>query len=267
MNGGATVDQIGIRIGYSALMLLTIIVAFLLLRKNQRKLPLTPSQRASLALAAFIGTMIGAKLPFFGEQGIEGIASGSIWFADGKTILGGIFGGYFTIEMVKWFQGIRVSTGDSFALPVAIAVFMGRIGCFIGGCCFGTITDLPWGIHFSAAGDPPNILRHPTQLYEAAFHLLAAALLIVAQQYKWWPGQKLKVYLLAYLGYRFISEWIRPADVAYLWLTNYQLASLGLAACLIGLWFRDERTAALQSNVEQMSNNQQEAAERGEIGL
>ena len=47
---------------------------------------------------------------------------------------------------------------------------------------------------------------HPTQLYEAAFHLALATLLVVFQQSRLFPGQLIKLYILAYLGYRFLTR-------------------------------------------------------------
>ncbi len=170
--------------------------------------------------------------------GLEGIFSGSVWFADGKTILGGIFGGYLSIEIMKWYQGIRVSTGDSFAIPVALAVGMGRIGCFIGGCCFGTETKLPWGMHFPLSGDSETVLRHPVQLYEATFHFAALLCLWFGQRQNMFPGNRLKAYLLAYLQFRFVTEWIRPPSTSFLGLTSYQIACILLSLLLIALWRR-----------------------------
>ena len=62
--------------------------------------------------------------------------------ADGKTILCGIVGGYFGVEVAKWTLDVRVKTGDTFALPLALAMAVGRWGCFFNGCCYGVVTTL-----------------------------------------------------------------------------------------------------------------------------
>ena len=139
-------------------------------------LPISPRQKLAIGLGAFCGAMIGAKLPFVlsdWDGMLSGLAPGS---RNGKTILCGLVGGYFGVELAKWMAGVRVKTGDSFAVPVAAAVGVGRLGCFYAGCCYGTPTSLRGASCF-----PRSILpRHPTQLYEAAFHLTAAAVLFVA---------------------------------------------------------------------------------------
>ena len=216
-------------------------VASRLVHRRQKRLDLTRSQRLLIGVAAFIGSMIGAKVPFLGDLGWSAFYDGTVWFADGKTILGGIVGGYAAVEFTKWIADIRCPTGDTFALPVAVAIAIGRVGCFVAGCCFGRETSVPWGVAFPIAHDPPGIVRHPTQLYEVGFHVLAALFLLVMDRKKWLLGNQLKAYLIAYLIYRFLSEWLRPESPILLDLTIYQLVSVVLIAILIMLWFRDSR--------------------------
>src|SRR5207253_6755876 len=55
-----------------------------------------------------------------------------------------------------------------------LALAIGRVGCFLAGCCYGRPTALPWGVVFPALGPPA---RHPLQLYSAASDLLLCLLL------------------------------------------------------------------------------------------
>ncbi len=230
---------IGWRVVYACVLVVSIVAALRLLHRRQKRLDLTRSQRLVIGVAAFVGAMIGAKVPFLGDRGWGAFYDGTVWFADGKTILGGIAGGYAAVEIAKWIADIRTRTGDTFALPVAVAVAIGRIGCFVAGCCYGRETTVPWGVAFPMALDPSGIVRHPTQLYEVGFHFLAALSLLVMDRKKWLVGNQLKAYLIAYLIYRFLSEWLRPESPILLDLTIYQLVSVGLIAILIMLWVRD----------------------------
>ncbi|MEI8212359.1 MAG: prolipoprotein diacylglyceryl transferase family protein [Planctomycetota bacterium] len=232
-------DQI--RIAYAITMACALGIAWRLLRTRQSRLDLPSDQRIGIAIGAFVGAMIGAKMPFVLEADWESLRSGTIWLSDGKTILGGIFGGYLAVEVTKWCMGITTKTGDAFAVPIAVAVAIGRIACFIAGCCFGIPTQMPWGVEFPSANDPSGTLRHPTQLYEVAFHLTAAALLWLAEQRGWLPRQRLKAYLLAYLTYRFVSEWLRPEPTDHWGLTAYQIACVILGAVLAVLWAADAK--------------------------
>jgi prolipoprotein diacylglyceryltransferase len=83
-----------------------------------------------------------------------------------RSIEGGIAGAIVTVELYERIAGISVRTGARFALPLAVGVAVGRIGCFLSGLddfTHGTATALPWGHDF---GD--GIMRHPVQLYESA---------------------------------------------------------------------------------------------------
>ncbi len=227
------------RVAYACVLLFSIAVAMWLLQGRQKRLELTHSQRILIGVAAFVGSMIGSKIPFLGDRGWGALYDGTVWFADGKTILGGIAGGYAAVELVKWIANIRTRTGDTFALPVAVAVAIGRVGCFLAGCCYGRVTTVPWGVSFPLAHDVAGVLRHPTQLYEVAFHVLASLVLVVMDRKRWLVGNQLKAYLIAYLIYRFLSEWLRPESPVLLNLTIYQLVSVALVAVLILLWVRD----------------------------
>jgi phosphatidylglycerol:prolipoprotein diacylglycerol transferase len=228
---------------YALVMLAAVTTMTVLLRRSQAALPLAGWQKLGIGLGGFCGAMIGAKLPF-ALSDWSGLASGTTWLADGKTILCGIVGGYFGVEVAKWTLDIRVKTGDTFAVPVAAGVAIGRVACYIGGCCFGMPTSLPWGMQFARAGD--MLARHPTQLYEAAFHLTTAAMLLAFQRRGLFRGQLVKLYILAYLAYRFATEFIRPEPKLLLGLTGYQWAALALAPLFAWLWWRDSRQGGLR---------------------
>ena len=225
-------------IRYTLVMLFAVGVMSLLLRRWQARLPLSASQKLGIGLGGFCGAMIGAKLPFVLSDW-PGLVSGTAWLADGKTIMCGIVGGYFGVEAAKWTLDVRIKTGDTFAVPVAIGVAIGRLGCFVGGCCYGAPTSLPWGVCFQRSGDA--LPRHPTQLYEAGFHLVMAGILLMLGKRGQFRGQLIKLYILAYLGYRFLSEFIRPEPRVLMGLTGYQWAAACLAPVFVWLWWRDAR--------------------------
>ncbi len=226
---------------YTVTMMLAVGTGIALSRRTQQGLPLSREEKIAVALGAFCGAMIGAKLPFVLADW-QGLLSGAAWFSDGKTILCGLVGGYFGVEIAKWICDIRIKTGDSFAVPVAASVGVGRLACFVGGCCYGTPTEVPWGIVFPAID---NLPRHPTQLYEAAFHLLAALVLYGLQQRGKFRGQLIKLYILAYLAYRFATEFIRPETRLWQGLTGYQWAALALMPVFVWLWRRDKNPGDL----------------------
>jgi prolipoprotein diacylglyceryltransferase len=221
------------RVGYAVFMLLAVgmfLLARRVIPKPRGLTALPPATRFVLGAVAFIGGSLGAKVPFaLGAD--SGPLSAAAWFSDGKTIMAGLIGAYLAVELAKLFLGIRVKTGDSFALPLALALFVGRWGCFLNGCCFGLPTALPWGADF---GD--GVLRHPTQAYESLFHLTMAFVLYLLLRRQLLAGHHLQLYLIAYCVYRFLTEYIRPEPIVGLSLTLYQWLCLVLASGLIAQW-------------------------------
>ena len=220
---------------YPVIMVSSVVTGIVLSRRTMPALGLSRVQRLGVALGAFVGAMIGAKLPFVLSDW-QGLLSGRAWFDNGKTIVFGLVGGYFGVELAKRVLDIRIKTGDGFAVPVAAAVAVGRLGCFCAGCCYGAVTHLPWGVDFGD-GRP----RHPTQLYEFLFHGAAALGLAWLQARGLFKGQLIKLYIIVYLVYRFFTEFIRPEPRLGLGLTGYQWACLALLPVFGALWLRDRR--------------------------
>jgi prolipoprotein diacylglyceryltransferase len=158
------------------------------------------------------------------------------WVGDGKTIVAALLGAYLGVEAAKLVLGVRVKTGDTYALPIALGLAVGRWGCFFNGCCYGVATDLPWAVDF---GD--GLRRHPTQVYEVLFHLSMAVVLWQLLRTGALRYQRLKLYLIAYGGYRFATEFIRPEPAWRLVLTFYQWGALVLVAAMAAQWLWDER--------------------------
>jgi phosphatidylglycerol:prolipoprotein diacylglycerol transferase len=228
---------------YPYIMGLALGAGFLLSRNTQRDLALPLRQRLAIALWAFCGAMIGAKLPYVFTDW-PGLLSGAAWFANGKTILCGLAGGYLGVELAKTACDVRVKTGDSFAVPVAVSIAIGRLACLAGGCCYGTPTDLPWGVVFPTAD---GLARHPTQLYESGFHAAFAVVLVWLQKRGLFRGQLMKLYIIVYAAYRFGTELIRPEARVWAGLTVYQLGALLLVGLFAWLWRRDVRSRAARA--------------------
>ncbi len=83
-----------------------------LLRRQQSRLTLKWWEKLGIGLGAFIGAMLGAKLPFVLYYW-DSEHSAGVWFTHGKTILAGLVGGYLGVEYAKWTLRIRVKTGDT----------------------------------------------------------------------------------------------------------------------------------------------------------
>ena len=129
---------------------------------------------------------------------------------EGRSILGAILGGIVAAEAYKRWRGIRGSTGAVFVLPLALAIAVGRLGCFFAGLedyTYGTPTALPWGVDF---GD--GISRHPVQLYES--FTMAAFALFFFLWLKRRPDEAARngfyLFVAVYGAQRFLWEFLKP---------------------------------------------------------
>lgn len=249
---GQKLTMLGSRIAYFACMFLAVVLATTLLRRRQKTLDIPPFQKLGIALGGLVGATLAAKLPFIlGVSPNETLISA--WLGDGKTILWALAGGYLGVELAKWSFHVTVSTGDSFAVPVALAIAVGRMGCFLYGCCYGVATNAAWGVRFLNAPDAGTLLRHPTQLYEMLFHasfaLVAWSATSASNGSNRSRGNWMLMYLLAYAAFRFFSEFWRPEPLVGAGLTFYQWSSVAIGLGFGTLWIlRLRRPAAPDQN-------------------
>lgn len=197
--------------------------------------------RWALVVAAAVGAVLGSKLLALlqapGELA-QAFRSPLAFLASGKTIVGGLLGGWIGVEVAKRRAGETRRTGDLFALPLAVGIAIGRIGCFLTGLAdrtYGSPTSLPWGIDL---GD--GVRRHPAPLYEIAF-LVALAIGLARLRGRLAPGGEFRLFLAAYLAFRFLADAFKPGERP-LGLTAIQWAAiLGLFALARDLGGRRRR--------------------------
>jgi prolipoprotein diacylglyceryltransferase len=142
----------------------------------------------------------------------------------GKTFLGGLAGGCIGVEFTKKIIGYPHSISDAFAVAIPLGHAIGRFGCYLAGCCFGTETHLPWSVTYSAGtypylvqlmqrqittGTATSLPVHPTQIYEMLFNLALFAFLMWKRDSFKVRGSLFKLYIVSYGIFRFLSEFIR----------------------------------------------------------
>ena len=131
---------------------------------------------------------------------------------EGMTFYGGLVsGGIALIILLLVFKKNRKKSImewlDLLIVPFVIFHMFGRIGCFLGGCCYGDVTDSIFGVHFPDNPDA-NIYHYgqkviPTQLIEAvALLILAVSLMLIKKR-------KFIIYCYAYPVCRFLIEFLR----------------------------------------------------------
>ena len=104
--------------------------------------------------------------------------------------------------------------GDLYAPGIAIGQGIGRIGCFMAGCCFGRATDRLWGVVFTDPNSlaPLHIALHPTQLYSFLSGLVIFLILLFLYLKKKYDGQVLLWFLILHSTGRLMIERFRGDD-------------------------------------------------------
>src|SRR5689334_16000633 len=121
----------------------------------------------------------------------------------GKSVLGGIVGGWLGVVVAKRYLRIRRPTGDLFAVALCAGEAVGRLGCLFGGCCYGKASDLPWHIWQHGA------YRHPTQLYLSVACLLILCVLLLIERSQPPSNTLFNTQGTLYCAGRFIIEFFR----------------------------------------------------------
>ncbi len=165
----------------------------------------------------------------------------------GMSFHGGLLGVLFAMWLFARGSGRPFFVVTDFIAPlIPPGLGFGRLGNFINGNLWGRPTDLPWGMRFHSneAGD---VLRHPTQLYEA--FLEGLVLFIILWLFSARPRPVMAVsgmFLLCYGSFRIAVEFLRVPDehLGYLamdWVTMGQVLSLPMlifGGCFMYLAYR-----------------------------
>ena len=197
------------------------------LRRNTRDL-ISDADRIWIFIGAAGGAFLFSHLLGVLEQPLPASGLTLPYILGNKTVAGGFLGGLIGVELIKKAIGVRTSSGDLMTYPLILGLMTGRVGCFLEGLedgTYGIPSTLPWAMDL---GD--GLRRHPTNLYEIAFLLLLWLSLTGLEKRRTLSnGSRFKLFLSAYLLFRFAIEFIKPAYGYPIGLSAIQLA------CLAGL--------------------------------
>ncbi|MFA5087867.1 MAG: prolipoprotein diacylglyceryl transferase [Candidatus Omnitrophota bacterium] len=216
------------------MMAIAVMVCTFLLLREARLLGFQPEIIVDLVFWVVLVGIAGARLFFvflnfsyFVRHPLEIIMihhGGLAW--QGSLISGTLFGlGYIRRKKLPLRPVL-----DLLSPYIALGQAIGRIGCFLNGCCYGR--EIPWGIYF-----PVHEARlHPTQLYSAAGLFL---IFLILKKFRAWskkPGQVFVLYLVLASSLRFIVEFFRADhEAVFFGLSVFQ--SVSLLVLLIGLFY------------------------------
>lgn len=192
-------------------------------------------------LGALGGAFFGAKLAYIFSEVWFDWGREDFWMrlATGKSILGGLLGGYAGVEGMKKLAGYERSTGDAFALILPVGLLLGRTGCWLHGCCLGNPVGDEFLLHLQ---DRAGMVRWPAVPVEMAF-LIGMLILILAFHRSGKLRDRLFfIFLAAYGAFRFIHEWMRDTPKWFGWFSGYQVIAFSMALIGIAMFGRRGRT-------------------------
>ncbi len=184
-------------------------------KKEAVRLSENPDRIVDLSFFILLSSIVGARFFYiftnpelFIRMPLEIF---KIWNG-GLVFYGGFLAAFLTgMIYIRKYNMPLLKTMDIFAPGLALGHSIGRIGCFLAGCCYGKITDVPWAVKFTNEYTlaPAGIYLHPTQLYSALTNFIIFIVLMKIRKIKKFDGQLFLIYVIIYGITRSIIEIFR----------------------------------------------------------
>lgn len=213
---------------YGVMVAIAAIVCSLLMAKEAKRISLKPDDIFDLVFWAVLGGILGGRIfyiflnwSYYMTQPLEIVMvqkGGLAW--QGSFI----FGTAVVLGMIRYKKWRVLVMVDFIAPYLALGHAIGRVGCFLNGCCYGRHAD--WGVYFPVHADH----LHPTQLYEMALLIGLFFVLKKSQgMHEKIPGAVFALYLIFAPAIRFGVEFFRADhQPLFLNLSIFQYVSLCL---------------------------------------
>jgi phosphatidylglycerol:prolipoprotein diacylglycerol transferase len=163
----------------------------------------------------------------------------------GLTIYGAILGAALGIwvycKITKTKMGYIV---DLMAPGIIIAQAIGRVGCLLNGCCYGTPTTLPWGLVYTdpqSFGFNGGIPTHPTVVYEIIYCIIVFAVLMMLRKKLKPDGSLFALYLALYAAWRLGIDFLRGGTPFLFGLHQAQVISIIVLAITVPWMIKNTR--------------------------
>ncbi len=201
-----------------------------------------------ICLLAFVSGIVGARvmncIVFYD------LYKGAVWWKwvaiweGGLAMYGGVLLALVTSYVYIRYKGLSFwKVMDTLLPPWIILLIVGRLGCFLNGCCYGKPSLVPWGFlskhQHGIGGHAPS---HPTQIYSAVAALIIFTIMWRARLRPHFRGQIALIFLILYPVLRFVIEYFR-ADPRGMWrffgtvvLSESQILSIPLLLFALGAW-------------------------------
>lgn len=241
---------------YTTMFVLSCVLGTYLCVKTAAQKGIHVNKSLNALFFTYVFAMVGARsyfliqhYDFFFLNPQEILAMWKGGFASYGGFLGGALGAIFYLKKA------RISIwrfADCLAPSIALGIFITRIGCFLNGCCFGKVSQIPWAVRFPAGSGPYELHQfnrlistwevlslpvHPTQLYHALIGFILFLYILIVRNVKEADGRAFWRVTFLYSIIYFTIEFFR-GDIAGEFvsvLTQGQIFSIIVAAA--GFYF------------------------------
>ena len=205
---------------YGAIMALGIIAGVSYAMYIGKKRGLDPYDMSEVGLWTVIIGLLGARAAYVAQHIDYYLHNPGLLLnfrRGGIAIQGALLFGFATTAWTCKHRGIKMLNGlDVYMSPVLLGMAIGRIGCIMQGCCYGSPcgSDLPWAITYPEALHIACVPRHPSQIYEALLDIVLIVLVNWVFKNAKFYGQAFWTGIAGYGVVRFITEFFRECDSA-----------------------------------------------------
>jgi phosphatidylglycerol:prolipoprotein diacylglycerol transferase len=253
-------DGIGVPIrGYGIMLLVAAAAGTWLSVIRGRRMGFDADTILALGTEVFLWGLVGARLFYVLEYHEQFFGAGTSLgesLARIVNIAGGglvVFGSLPTAALAAWRFAERrklplARIADCVVPGMLLGLAIGRVGCFLNGCCFGGPCELPWAVRFPEGTAPAaaypaaaggSLPLHPAQLYAALDAAILAAVAVAYTPLARRDGEVFALVLTLHPISRILLEIVRVDESPALGtpLSISQLVSLVLLALAAALWW------------------------------
>ena len=235
---------------YGVMIVIAYFLGLWAVKRESERTGLNPADAENISFILIICGVIGARIWYVWEHwqdyaytpfDIFKVWQGGLVFYGG--LIGAVVGTYLYIKYKKIHF---LKTGDAFAPGIALAIGVGRIGCFLNGCCYGKLTHSWIGVSYPATNSPPAYFQQlrdglitqeaarslpviPTQIISTIDLLIIFGVLMYLRRRKPFRGFLFYLLFTLYGIHRFFIDFFRYYEgnaEALKYITLSQLISL-----------------------------------------
>jgi phosphatidylglycerol---prolipoprotein diacylglyceryl transferase len=231
---------------YGLMLALAFMAGMYLAQKRARYAGIDPQLVLDLTFNILLSSVIGARLfyvllnwDYFKDNLLKALKvwEGGLVFYGGLLLALAVTGVFLRRHKISFW-----AITDVFSPSLALGIAIGRIGCFLNGCCYGKISE-QGGICFPAAENAPAFVEHvakglvspaaayslpviPTQIYDSLSGLIIFVILLFLERRKRFSGFLFLCFMLLYSVSRFYVESLRSYEQNFIILGGITVSQL-----------------------------------------